>query len=131
MTAPPATPSSIDSSPPRRLRARLRDALAALWVAVTGLAPHVLHHVGPLAGAAFVSGALGTSLFAIVGFVVTIPLLLRLRRRFGSWKVPAVALALFAAIFVISNTVVGSLVAAGDEVGRPPVTDEEHQDHHA
>ncbi len=39
-----AAPSSIDTGPPRRLRARLRDALAALWVAVAGLAPHVLHH---------------------------------------------------------------------------------------
>jgi poly(3-hydroxybutyrate) depolymerase len=58
------------------LGTRLRDALAALWVAVTGLAPHVLHHVGPSAGAALVSGALGTSLFAAAGFVATIPMLL-------------------------------------------------------
>ncbi len=121
----------MDASRPRRLGARLRDALAAMWVAVTGLAPHVLHHVGPLAGAAFVSGVLGTSLFAIAGFVATIPLLLRLRRRFGSWKVPAAALAVFVAIFIVSNTVVGSLVASGDEVERLPVTDEEHLEHHA
>jgi hypothetical protein len=123
---PPAT----GTGPWRRLGGRLSSGLAAMWVAVTGLAPHVLHHAGPLAGAAIVSGALGTSLFAAVGFVATVPLLLRLRRRFGSWKAPGLALALFAAVFTFSTVVLGPLVAGGDEAETSSTTEQEHEEHH-
>lgn len=58
-----------------------------MWGVVLGVLPHVLHHVGPLAGAALLTGAGGTALFAVIGFMLTIPLLLR----FGSWIAPAVA----------------------------------------
>ena len=118
------------SDPWRRLGGRLWSGLVAFWVAVTGLAPHVLHHAGPLAGAAIVSGALGTSLFAAVGFIATVPLLLRLRRRFGSWKVPGLALALFAAVFTFSTVVLGPLVAGGDETDSGSTAEQEHEEHH-
>lgn len=130
MTTPPAATATPDTDGPRRLGTRVWDGLAAVWVAITGLAPHVLHHVGPLAGAAIVSGALGTSLFAAVGFVATVPLLLRLRRRFGSWKVPALALASFVVIFTVSTVVVGPLVADDAAATRSDVTDQEHEEHH-
>ena len=58
--------------------------------AISGIAPHVLHHVGPLAGAALLAGAGGTVLFGVAGFALSIPMLLRLRRRFGTWAAPAV-----------------------------------------
>lgn len=124
-------PTGTGSGLWRRLGARVWSGLAALWVAVTGLAPHVLHHVGPLAGAAIVSGALGTSLFAAVGFVATVPLLLRLRRRFGSWKVPGLALALFALVFTFSTLVVGPAVTGGGEVDSSPATGPDHEAHHS
>jgi hypothetical protein len=126
----PDAPTGTEHGAWRRFGGRLWSGLATLWVAVTGLAPHVLHHAGPLAGAAIVSGALGTSLFAAVGFVATVPLLLRLRRRFGSWKVPGLALVLFAAVFTFSTVVLGPLVAGGDETDSAPTTEQEHEEHH-
>jgi hypothetical protein len=53
--------------PRRRLSAaaaRIWSGVLAVWGVVTGLAPHVLHHVGPLAGAALLAGAGGKLLFA-------------------------------------------------------------------
>ena len=46
--------------------------------------PHVLHHVGPLAGAALLVGATGKVLFGALGFLLAVPMLRRLRRRTGS-----------------------------------------------
>lgn len=87
----------------------------AVWGAVIGLLPHVLHHVGPLAGAALLAGAGGTALFAAIGFVAAIPFLLRLHRRFRTWKAPALALAVFAAMFSLSSFVIGPAIAGGEE----------------
>ena len=63
--------------------------------AISGVAPHVLHHIGPFAGTALLAGAGGTVLFGVAGFVLSIPMLLRLRRRFGTWAAPAVASTIF------------------------------------
>jgi len=40
---------------------------------IVGLAPHVLHHIGPLVGTALVAGAGGTALFGVIGLVASIP----------------------------------------------------------
>ena len=114
----------------RRTVGRLWSGLVAVWAAITGVAPHVLHHVGPLAGAAVVSGVLGTALFGAVGFVATIPFLLRLRRRFGSWLAPMIALALFVVVFTVSTTVIGPRLTASEGPGSAPVTEVEHEEHH-
>jgi len=82
-------------------------ALSGVVGAISGIAPHVLHHVGPLAGAAFLAGVGGTILFGLAGFILSVPMLLRLRRRFGTWAAPAVASALFTAIYLVSALVVG------------------------
>lgn len=42
---------------------RLWSALVAAWGVFIGLLPHVLHHVGPLAGAALLAGTGGTRRF--------------------------------------------------------------------
>lgn len=73
------------------------------WGAVSGVAPHVLHHVGPLAGAALLAGATGRVLFFVLGLVVATPMLIRLYRRFGSWTAPTLALALFALTYTVST----------------------------
>jgi hypothetical protein len=49
---------------------------------VVGLAPHVLHHIGLLAGTGLIAGASGTVALGLLGFILSIPFLLRLRRRF-------------------------------------------------
>jgi hypothetical protein len=111
---------------------------ARLWAAVTGavgvvsgLAPHVLHHVGPLAGAALVAGIGGTVLFGALGLLLSVPFLLRLRRRSGSWRRPIAALLVFAAMFTVSATVIGPAIR-GDDDSTPSVvgTAPGHAGHH-
>ena len=116
----------------RRVWRRAWAALLAAWGVVTGLAPHVLHHVGPLAGAALLAGAGGTVLFAAIGFVAAVPFLLRLYRRFRTWRAPAIALAVFAAMFSLSSFVIGPAISGGDdEPARPGVERPEgHEQHH-
>lgn len=101
--------------------------------AITGIAPHVLHHVGPLAGAAFLAGAGGTLLFGAAGFALSIPMLLRLRRRFGSWAAPALASAVFTAVYLTSALVIGPALtaepAAADQPA-PRASPAEHAEHH-
>ena len=108
----------------RSLSRRLWLGLSAAWAAVTGLLPHVLHHAGPLAGAALFAGVGGSLLFGALGLLVAIPFLRRMHRRFGTWRAPAIALALFAAVFSISTFVVGPRISGvGDatpEASAPP-----------
>ena len=110
---------------PRPVRCR------PLWNAIVGglvgLAPHVLHHVGLLAGVALVSGTAGTILFGILGLVASIPLLVRLYRRFDTWRAPAIVLAIFAAMFALSSFVIGPSLT--DDGGSTP-SRAGHDQHH-
>lgn len=122
-----------------------RGPLAAVWNAVcatigiiAGLLPHVLHHVGLLAGAVLVTGSGGNLLFGALGLLFLVPLLRRLYHRFGSWKAPAVALAVFAAMFSLSAFVIGPAISA-DTPGPAPTRvpsqvpspgPDEHASHH-
>lgn len=114
---------------PVRTWARVRAGLLAVWAAVTGAAPHVLHHVAPLAGTAVVAGAGGRVVFGAVGFVAALPMLRRLRRRTGSWRAPALALVAFAAVFTFSTLVIGPAVGGSGTASDNPVPAEE-VDHH-
>jgi predicted PurR-regulated permease PerM len=107
--------------PTGRLRAAW-NALCGAIGALVGLAPHVLHHVGLVAGAAFLTGAVGTALFGVLGLLASAPMLLRLRRRFGTWRAPAIALVVFSVMFVLSAFVVGPAITAGDEAPAPAPT---------
>jgi hypothetical protein len=78
---------------------------------ITGLLPHVLHHIGLLAGTALVAGSGGTVLFGALGFLASIPMLVRLYRRFGSWIAPAVGLLVFGAMFSLSAFVIGPAIS--------------------
>jgi hypothetical protein len=100
--------------------------LPAWWSAITGaigtvvgLTPHVLHHVGLLAGTALVAGTGGTVLFGALGLLASIPLLLRLRRRFHSWWAALIGLAAFAAMFSLSAFVIGPAISGAND---PPAT---------
>ena len=115
----------------RSFRARAWSGIVALWGGFIGLLPHVLHHVGPLAGAALLAGAGGQALFAAIGFVASVPFLVRLHRRFGSWRVPAIALAVFAAMFTFSSLVIGPAISGGDTPPPPGVEQPAgHASHH-
>ncbi|HSO15129.1 MAG TPA: hypothetical protein VLS95_04145 [Arthrobacter sp.] len=100
--------------PARTVRGRLH----ALWHTIVGavglimgLLPHVLHHVGLLAGTALVAGSGGTALFGALGLLASIPMLARLYRRFGSWVAPALGLLVFAAMFSLSAFVIGPAIS--------------------
>lgn len=111
--------------------------MASLGATLLGVAPHVLHHAGPLAGAALFAGAGGTLLFGAVGLAAAVPLLLKMRRRTGTWRRAAAALALFTALFALSSLVVAPvLTGGGDDDNRsspatgPANADGEHEEHH-
>jgi hypothetical protein len=116
----PAGNGRLHFSERRSVVERLWSAILAVWGGFIGLLPHVLHHVGPLAGAALLAGAGGTALFATIGFVASIPFLLRIRRRFGTWRAPAIALAIFAAMFSLSSFVIGPAITGGADPAPKP-----------
>lgn len=116
----------------RLAQSRVRAALLAAWGVVIGVAPHVLHHVGPLAGAALLAGAAGTLLFGAIGLVLSIPFLLRLYRRFRTLAAPTLAAGAFIAIFAVSALVVSPLITDGNQSGKTPAgqTPPNHVAHH-
>ncbi|MER6591368.1 hypothetical protein ABT214_05840 [Micromonospora purpureochromogenes] len=129
-----AVPDSITGTAnPGRLRGWWGSFVGAIG-ALVGLVPHVLHHVGALAGTALVAGAGGTSLFGVIGLVASVPLLLRLHRRFASWWAPAIALAVFAAMFSLSTFVIGPAISGVSDAApggdSPAPTSTDHNGHH-
>ena len=99
------------------------------WGAVTGIAPHVLHHVGPLAGAAFLAGTGGRWLFAVIALVISIPFLVRIYRRFGTWIAPAIALVVMAVMFSLSTFVIGPAISGEDTPSRGSAERADHEKH--
>ena len=124
---------AVGGAPQRRGRTRTAGSIVTGTLgAVGGVAPHVLHHVGPLVGTALVSGAGGTALFGLLGLGASVPMLIRLKRRVGSWWAPVVALAVFALMFVISSLVVGPWISGTSDRAPDEVTTVVHDDsHHA
>lgn len=113
-----------EETPERRsLATRVWAVVLAAWAALTGIAPHVLHHVGPLAGAAFLAGAGGRLLFAAIALVVSIPFLLRIYRRFRTWVAPAIALGAMTVTFSLSTFVIGPAIS-GESSKTQPTNDQ-------
>ena len=130
---PPADASVTASASSGVVALRSAATVASGAVAaISGVAPHVLHHVGPLAGTALLAGSGGTVLFGVAGFVLSIPMLLRLRRRFGTWAAPAVASAIFTGVYLLSALVVGPALTAepAAAVPTPVPLASDHTDHH-
>lgn len=125
-----ATDGRLDATAGRHPRS-MWTVLSGILGGFVGLAPHVLHHVGPLVGTALVAGAGGTALFGVLGLAASVPMLLKLHRRFSNWWAPAIALGVFVAMFLISSYVVGPLISAPDEPATPGVTEVEHDVHHS
>lgn len=116
-TTTPRPPVAAQPPARRTLRARAAALVSSAVAAVLGIAPHVLHHVGPLAGAALLAGTGGALLFGAIGLVAAIPFLLRVHRRCGNWRVPGALLVLFAVVFSISTFVIGPAISGGDSGG--------------
>jgi len=126
---------SAASAPARRgFGARLWGGVVAVWAVVTGLAPHVLHHVGPLAGAALLAGFGGNVLFFALGLVLSLPMLRRLYRRFGTFVAPALAVIAFAGVFSFSSLVIAPRLTSTDKSPSPVPGIEQptgHESHHS
>lgn len=137
-----ASPAAGEAGPRGQTPQAVRRVLVTAWNLVTaavgaimGLLPHLVHHVGLLGGAVFVTGATGNVLFAVVGLVLSLPVLRRLHRRFHTWKAPALAVAVFALMFSISAFVIGPAISGdpGQDPGPVPVRTPapgEHDTHH-
>lgn len=119
--------------PARTFRGRLQGLWHTIVGAVglvMGILPHVLHHIGLLAGTALVAGSGGTALFGALGLLASIPMLVRLYRRFGSWVAPAVGLLVFTAMFSLSAFVIGPAISgAGGDVIPSPSPTKDHTEH--
>lgn len=98
----------------------VRDAVGAVTGTVLGIAPHVLHHIGLLAGAALITGASGNVLFYAFGLLLSVPMLRRLYRRFQSLWAPAIAIAVFTGLFSVSAFVIGPAISGGNANDDPP-----------
>jgi hypothetical protein len=130
--ASPNPPSSVSFAAGigRRGLRSAKDAFTGLVGGIVGVAPHVLHHVGFLAGTALVAGSGGTALFAALGLAASVPMLRRLYRRFGTWRAPAAGLALFAVMFTLSAFVIGPAISGGSDGGPPSTPVVNHNGHH-
>jgi hypothetical protein len=75
-------------------------------------------------------------LFGVLGMVAMLPMLVRLRRRFGTWWAPGIAVAVFAVMFAVSTFLIGPAlqpaVDGAPEPGPAPSAPagEEHTRHH-
>lgn len=111
------TPASVLT---REIGGRPRHVITAAWGAVSGVAPHVLHHIGPLAGAAILAGTGGRILFFVIGLAVATPLLIRLQRRFHTWMAPVIAIAIFGLAYTLSSVFIGPLISGDDPAAPEP-----------
>ena len=98
----------------------VRDALGAAVGTVLALVPHLMHHLGLLAGAALITGASGNALLYAVGLLFTVPMLRRLRRRFRTLWAPVIAVAVFTGLFALSAFVIGPAISGRDAAPQPP-----------
>jgi hypothetical protein len=111
----------------------VRDATGAVVGTVLGIAPHVLHHLGLVAGAALFTGAYGNVVFYALGLLLSLPMLLRLHRRFGTLWAPAIAVAVFTGLFSLSALVIGPAISGADEApvpSTPTPSPTDHTGHH-
>ena len=124
-----AQPKIAPPSAPHRLRAMWEARVGAIGL-VMGLLPHVLHHVGFFVGTALIAGATGTAIFGLLGLLFSLPMLMRLRKRFGTWKAPALALGVFAVMFTISTYVIGPAISGTGTNNPSTVPTIDHNSHH-
>lgn len=114
----------------------LRDSAAAVFGAVMGLVPHLMHHIGLIAGTAVVAGAAGNAVLFAIGLLFSMPFLQRLYRRFRTWWAPVIAVGAFAVLFSLSAFVIGPTIGDGGAADNAPVAPSQppagdHAAHHS
>jgi len=129
-----------DPLPTRSAADRLKNAWAAARAAVgglLGLAPHVMHHIGIVAGTALLAGFWGNAVLYVLGLLLSIPMFKRLHRRYGSIAAPVIGAAVFTVLFLFSALVLGPAINPTGSAPAAPVASapgdpgSEHASHHA
>ncbi|HEX2704561.1 MAG TPA: hypothetical protein VHM65_02290 [Candidatus Lustribacter sp.] len=96
--------------------------------------PHVMHHIGLLAGAALLTGVVGSAVLYALGILLSIPMLRRLHTRFGTRWAPAVGVAVFTGLFALSAFVIGPAISVTASTPpaptAPTVAPDVHTGHH-
>ncbi len=110
-----AGPAAPPQRGPRSFWATIRAGMGA----TLGILPHVMHHIGLLAGAALLTGALGNGILYLAGLLLSIPLLRRLRSRFQTRWAPTIGVTVFTALFSLSAFIIGPAISGGS---RAPAT---------
>lgn len=133
--------TTVHTVAPAAARSRwkaVRDTAGAVIGTVLGIAPHVLHHIGLLAGAAVITGASGNALFYVIGLVFSVPMLHRMYRHFRTPWAPVIAIAVFTGLFSLSAFVIGPAISGADDAPSPssrteptPSPSGDHTAHHA
>jgi len=77
-----------------------------------------------------------TPLFFLIGLLFSLPMLRRLYRRFGTWKAPAIAVGIFAALFSLSAFVIGPALSGDSAPADSPTPPSQtptgdHTQHHS
>lgn len=139
----PSATHSDEASPAPAVTVPVRERLRAGWAAtraavgsLLGLAPHVLHHVGVVAGTALLAGVWGNLALYVVGLLLSIPMLRRLHRRFGSIAAPITGAAIFTVMFLLSALVLGPAInpaqvgPVSPTITQSPDVGSEHEGHH-
>jgi hypothetical protein len=119
-----AVTASAAAGPPGNRWKAIRDTAGAVIGTVLGVAPHVLHHIGLLAGAALITGTSGNALFYAIGLLFSVPMLRRLHRHFATPWAPALAVVVFTGLFSLSAFVIGSAISGTDDTPQPSVPSE-------
>jgi hypothetical protein len=143
---PDATAELGEAQDARRVRRKtLKERARAAWAAaragigaLLGVLPHVLHHVGIFAGTVLLAGLWGNAILYVAGLVLSIPMLRRLRHRFGSRIAPLIGVLAFTALFLFSAFVIGPALSGSQaspttppaSVGIPAAVEDEHASHH-
>jgi len=109
---------------------RIWSTALAAWGSVVGLLPHVLLTWACSRVPRSSPERPGALCSAAIGFVAAISSLRRLHRRFGTWRAPVIALALFAAMFSLSSFVIGPAISGDDAPARPGIEQDGHEQHH-
>ena len=113
----------------RGFGARVWGGVVAAWAVVSGVAPHVLHHVGPLAGAALLAGAGGKAIFLALGLLLSLPMLRRLYHRFGTPVALGLAIVAFAVVFIFSSLVIAPRLTGSEQTKQPGIEQPAGSDH--
>ena len=92
----------------------MRKTVTGVEGEIRGRGKEGLHDNGRRAGKDRIEGNGGTALLGEIGLRARKQMMLRKRRRFGTWRAPAIALGVFTAMFALSAFVIGPAIGGAN-----------------